>query len=88
MPLNRKNRITVKKSKMIPWTKIARSLIQVDPLPTGGPIYWIGPLELTAGIKNNSDDGCTCRNCGQYNEFAEPNQADGTFLCFACKNGY
>lgn len=31
-------------------------------------------------------DGMFCRNCHSYFPYAEPNQKDGTMLCYSCRN--
>lgn len=31
-------------------------------------------------------DGMFCRNCRSYFPYAEPNQKDGTMLCYSCRN--
>ena len=83
MPLNRKNRVTVKKIKV--FTKKIKKL-------NGWAIaedYCLNSViqdNLARKIINNSSDGCTCQKCGQFNEYAEANQSDGTFLCFTCRN--
>lgn len=78
MPLNRKNRITNKKKNLF------NKIIYVQPMPDAAkPIYDRLPEEEN---KNNSGAGCTCRKCGNYNEYAEANQPDGSFVCFSCKN--
>lgn len=33
-------------------------------------------------------DGCDCVKCREFYPFAEPNQEDGTLICFSCRNGY
>lgn len=30
-------------------------------------------------------DGMYCKKCQQFYEFAEPNQDDGTLMCFSCR---
>ena len=30
-------------------------------------------------------DGCICANCKDFSYQAEPNQEDGTFICFCCR---
>ena len=30
--------------------------------------------------------GAFCKNCYNYSEYAEPNQDDGTLLCFSCRS--
>jgi hypothetical protein len=32
--------------------------------------------------------GCICKRCDNFFDMAESNQDDGTFICWACKNGY
>lgn len=27
-----------------------------------------------------------CGKCGNFNDYAEPNQADGTFVCYSCRH--
>ena len=31
-------------------------------------------------------DGMFCRNCHSYFPYAEPNQPDGTLICYSCRN--
>lgn len=31
-------------------------------------------------------DGMYCRKCRTFYHFAEPNQSDGTLLCYSCRN--
>jgi hypothetical protein len=33
-------------------------------------------------------DGCICKSCGEFYQFAEPNQIDGTLVCWSCRNYY
>lgn len=33
-----------------------------------------------------SKDGCVCTKCRELFAYAEPNQKDGTFKCFSCRN--
>lgn len=30
--------------------------------------------------------GHTCKKCGEYFEYTEANQRDGTFKCYGCRN--
>jgi len=45
-------------------------------------------LELyVLNIKNKKYlDGMFCINCGNYYQYAEPNQPDGSLICYACRN--
>ena len=36
----------------------------------------------------NSMDGKSCHKCKNFSPFAESNQPDGTFICYACRHGY
>lgn len=31
-------------------------------------------------------DGMFCRRCQSFYKYAEPNQSDGTLLCYSCRN--
>jgi len=31
-------------------------------------------------------NGCTCKHCGEIYPYAEPNQRDGSFKCWSCRN--
>jgi len=37
--------------------------------------------------KKADKNGCVCVRCQTFNEYAEPNQDDGTFMCYACRKG-
>jgi hypothetical protein len=45
-------------------------------------------LELyVSNVKNKKyPDGLFCRKCKTWYQFAEPNQEDGTLLCYSCRN--
>lgn len=30
-------------------------------------------------------EGMNCANCGEYHRWAEPNQEDGTLICYSCR---
>lgn len=30
-------------------------------------------------------DGCACKKCKEFYQFAEPNQEDGTLICYSCR---
>lgn len=47
-------------------------------------IDWAVPVEE----KKENSDGCSCKKCKEFFEFAEPNQEDGTLICWACRHGY
>lgn len=46
-------------------------------------IEWAVPVEIS-----KKSDGCSCKKCREFFEYAEPNQEDGTLICWACRHGY
>ena len=38
-----------------------------------------------APISNVNNGGCCCKRCGSRNEYAEPNQKDGSYFCYECR---
>lgn len=40
--------------------------------------------------KNLEDikDGCVCKKCDKFYEYAIPNQRDGTLICYSCRIGW
>ncbi len=47
-------------------------------------IDWAVPVDE----KKNKSEGCSCKKCKEFFEYAEPNQEDGTLICWACRHGY
>lgn len=45
------------------------------------------PKKKELKIKDGRD-GCQCKKCLEMYPYAEPNQEDGTLICFSCRNGY
>lgn len=37
--------------------------------------------------KKKHSGGCVCRKCKELFPYAEPNQEDGTLVCYACRHG-
>jgi len=52
---------------------------------TSAPIQLDLPIECQATPEKKSE-GATCKRCEEFNEFAEPNQDDDTFLCYRCRH--
>lgn len=64
--------------------------------------YTISGIDLGTGIttdpvvpptekkakKKSEKDGCFCKKCKEWSEFSEPNQEDGTFVCYTCRKGW
>jgi hypothetical protein len=42
-------------------------------------------LAVPVAEKKEISDGCTCRKCKEYYQYAEPNQDDGTLICYGCR---
>jgi len=45
-------------------------------------------LAVPVAAKKKDSDGCTCKKCKEFFPYAEPNQEDGTLVCYACRHGY
>lgn len=39
-------------------------------------------------ISKEKTFGCNCKKCKEHNEYAEPNQSDGSFICYSCRKGW
>lgn len=35
--------------------------------------------------KKTYENGCYCTQCGELFPYAEPNQADGSLICYSCR---
>ncbi len=46
-----------------------------------GDIEWAVPVEE----KIVNSDGCFCKKCKEFYQYAEPNQTDGTLICYGCR---
>lgn len=55
--------------------------------PIGQPVTLTIPQEDAKEIKKHTG-GCSCKKCREFNEYAEPNQEDGTFICYSCRRGF
>ncbi len=67
--------------------------------PGSGSIYWdiavfvpfpLQYIQLNLELpeeESKDSAGCKCKKCDVFCEFAEPNQPDKTFICYACRNG-
>ena len=55
----------------------------------GSPANWPAPqnfkLNLDTGKASYTGTGCVCKKCNTSNEYAAPNQDDGTYICFGCR---
>lgn len=50
-----------------------------------GNQYSLVAVELEGKIELKNSSGCSCKECKDYNPYAEPNQVDGSFICRSCK---
>jgi hypothetical protein len=61
---------------------------------TSYPVQWIthgfiNPKAEPAKTEKKKDrDGCDCKKCKEFYPYSEPNQEDGTLICYACRHGY
>lgn len=54
-----------------------------------GWFYYPGiPDEEIKKEQSDNKDGMICKTCKELYQFAEPNQSDGTLICWACRHGY
>lgn len=37
---------------------------------------------------HSAKEGCNCKKCKEYFPYAEPNQEDGSLICYSCRNHY
>lgn len=59
----------------IPQTQVSNPFIGID-------------LAVPVEKKKKDSAGCSCKKCKELFEYAEPNQPDGTLICWACRHGY
>lgn len=43
-------------------------------------------LLLRNRLVNAKGDGCFCTKCNNFYPMAQPNQSDGTLICYSCRN--
>jgi len=39
----------------------------------------------TEAVKQPIGDGCFCKTCKEWYPYAEPNQTDGSLICYSCR---
>ena len=57
--------------------------VQWYSIPVG--TWSVGGCETNAPEKISNKDGCTCKKCKEFYQYAEPNQDDGTLICYGCR---
>jgi hypothetical protein len=69
------------KAQFFPWPMIPKT-ITPDP---SDPTRVLEEEEQT--IKRSTPAGQhVCSKCNEKNEYAEPNQSDGSYICYNCRN--
>lgn len=62
----------------------ACDFLQIDDKYIGEEIIYI--QESMICRVNSQIDGCACKQCKEFYHMAEPNQKDGTMICWQCRN--
>lgn len=52
------------------------------------PWYNPSPTPTGPAPKKDDRDGLDCSTCKDFYQYVEPNQQDGSYICFKCRNGY
>lgn len=50
-----------------------------------GPNPFIDPVPAVPAVPQKKSDGCFCKKCKEFYPYAEPNQQDGTLICYGCR---
>jgi hypothetical protein len=60
---------------------------------SGGEVFSIIGVDLGVGDSSTTtskvvkkSEGCVCTKCGEFYQYAEPNQEDDTFKCWGCRH--
>lgn len=51
----------------------------------GVSIDSIVELPRSSSKKEDKEDGCSCKKCEKFFPMSEPNQEDGTLICYSCR---
>lgn len=65
------------------WNTVTPAPAPADPIVP----QFIGIDLATEPEKKKHSDGCACKKCKEYFPYAEPNQDDGSLICYACRHG-
>jgi hypothetical protein len=44
-------------------------------------------IDWAVSVPDKKSNGMSCSKCNNFNEYAEPNQEDGTHKCYRCRKG-
>jgi hypothetical protein len=47
---------------------------------------WVEDEALPITFRSPQPAGCSCVKCQDFNNYAEPNQPDGKFICWRCRS--
>lgn len=61
-----------------------RNILQAATLATTKYEMWQWPV-FAPVVSTPEPQGCTCKKCNERNEYAEPNQSDGSYICVSCR---
>lgn len=50
-----------------------------------GPNPFTDPVPAVPAVPQKKSDGCFCKKCKEFYPYAEPNQQDGTLICYGCR---
>ena len=53
--------------------------------PKGGQTAWVTKPSTTSAVRMAPVGGMVCKSCNAKNEYAGPNQSDGTYVCYQCR---
>lgn len=69
-----------------PWVPTyVPNVIYTYPLSTQPVAQPASPAQCKPSEKKKDKDGCECKNCKEFYPYAEPNQDDGTLICYGCR---
>lgn len=52
------------------------------------PATPVEQITLDLPETKKKSEGCSCKKCKEFYPYAEPNQLDGTLICYACRHGF
>ena len=71
------------------WITVTPGQVFTITVPSGSswPQISFDDIDLAVPVeeKKKDSDGCTCKKCKEYYQYAEPNQEDGTLICYGCR---
>lgn len=78
--------------RFAPTPPFSHSIKVADLLPSPNPglirAKWSLGSSTYSSAGSPVSSGANCHKCNDYYEFGQPNQPDGTYKCWGCRNGY